>query len=193
VGKKQRRARAEPRRQRTPPKARPSVRAPEPEVERQTPARNEALSPTPSRPVAGGVGNVRLKRIEDEVVAIVNRERFNRGLPRLRIDERLRASARAHSQDMAERGYVAHLSPDGTTPAERMRACGHPQPGAENIAMGQPRPQVVMTAWMGSPGHRANILRPEFQAIGVGIHPTQRGQGPWWTQHFGYGTEPIPS
>jgi uncharacterized protein YkwD len=132
------------------------------------------------------VGNVRLKRIEDEVVAIVNRERFNRGLPRLRIDERLRASARAHSQDMAERGYFAHQSPDGTTPAERMRAWGHPQPGAENIAMGQPRPQVVVTAWMESPGHRANILRPDFQSIGVGIHPTRRGQGPWWTQHFGY-------
>ncbi|MFB7293852.1 CAP domain-containing protein [Actinacidiphila glaucinigra] len=185
VGKNRRHTRAKPRLQQTPPTARPNARLPGIEAEGASPASGPARSQMLSLSAAG-VGDIRLKRIEDEVVAIVNRERFNRGLPRLRIDERLRASARAHSQDMAQRNYFAHRSPDGTTPAERMRAWGHPQPGAENIAMGQPRPQVVMTAWMQSPGHRANILHPQLQSIGVGLYRAKAGQGPWWTQHFGY-------
>lgn len=41
-----------------------------------------------------------------------------------------------------------------------------------------------MTAWMNSPGHRANILNCQFTKLGVGVH-TGSG-GPWWTQDFGF-------
>jgi uncharacterized protein YkwD len=125
-----------------------------------------------------------LRRIEDHVVQLVNAERRRRHLGTLRIDERLRRSARAHSADMAERGFFGHRAPDGRVPADRIRERGHPQPAAENIARGQADPPTVMRAWMNSPQHRANIMHPQVRSIGVGLH---RGSGgPWWTQHFGY-------
>lgn len=125
-----------------------------------------------------------LRRIEDHVVHLVNAERRRRHLEALRIDERLRRSARAHSADMADRGFFGHRAPDGRVPADRIRERGHPQPAAENIARGQADPPAVMRAWMNSPQHRANIMHPQVRSIGVGLH---RGtDGPWWTQHFGY-------
>lgn len=122
--------------------------------------------------------------IEDHVVRLVNVERRKLDLPPLLVDERLRRSARAHSTDMADRGYFSHVAPDGRDPVNRMRDCGHPCPAAENIARGQEDPPAVMRVWMNSPLHRRNILRPQVRSIGVGMH---RGHGgPWWTQHFGY-------
>jgi uncharacterized protein YkwD len=54
---------------------------------------------------------------------------------------------------------------------------------AENIAEGQQTPAAVMTAWMNSAGHRANILDCSLTTLGVGV-ATGSG-GPWWTQDFG--------
>jgi uncharacterized protein YkwD len=121
---------------------------------------------------------------EDAVLWIVNEVRKKAGLSRLVSDERLRAAARSHSRDMARRRFCAHVNPDGVTPEQRMRAAGFPNPGGENVACGQEKPHAVMTAWMASPGHRANILNPEFATIGVGVE-FGRG-GPFWTQNFGY-------
>ncbi|WP_342450770.1 CAP domain-containing protein, partial [Streptomyces violaceorubidus] len=60
-----------------------------------------------------------------------------------------------------------------------MRQHGCTQPGGENVAMGQQQAAAVMAAWMDSPGHRANILCPDFATIGVGVHIGVRGH--WWT------------
>jgi uncharacterized protein YkwD len=125
-----------------------------------------------------------LRVIEDRVVSIVNDERRKRGLRPLRHDDRLRRSARAHSDDMAARGYFAHVAPDGRSPVDLMREHGYPAPAAENIARGQPDPPQVMMTWMNSLGHRANIMQPTVRAIGVGVH--HGPGGPWWTQHFGW-------
>jgi uncharacterized protein YkwD len=125
-----------------------------------------------------------LRVIEDRVVSIVNDERRKRGLEPLRPDDRLRRSARAHSDDMAARGYFAHIGPDGRSPGHWMREFGYPAPAGENIARGQPDPPRVMMTWMNSPPHRANIVDPAVRAIGVGVR--QGPGGPWWTQHFGW-------
>ncbi|WP_327110978.1 CAP domain-containing protein [Streptomyces sp. NBC_01341] len=141
----------------------------------------------PSGPGAASVapGGARLQRnLESSVVALVNQERRRHGLPLLKEDARLRSSARAHSEDMARRGFFAHLSPDGSSPADRMTRHAHPRPGGENIAMGQQQAAAVMVAWMNSPGHRANILHGDFGSIGVGVHIGSPGH--WWTQNFGY-------
>ncbi|WP_394617309.1 CAP domain-containing protein [Lentzea sp. JNUCC 0626] len=124
-------------------------------------------------------------RHEDAVVRLVNEFRVKKNLPRLRVDERLRAAARAHSEDMAHRGFCAHENPDGVTPAARMTAAGHPAPGAENVARGQETPRSVMNAWIASPGHHANLVNPSFTAIGVGVS-FAGARGPCWTQNFGY-------
>ncbi len=125
-----------------------------------------------------------LRVAEDRLVAIVNDERRKRGLEPLRHDDRLRRSARAHSDDMATRGYFSHNSPDGSSPSERIREVGYPAPAGENIAQGQDHTTQAMIAWMNSPPHRANIMHPAVRAIGVGVR--HGPAGPWWTQHFGW-------
>lgn len=132
--------------------------------------------------VVGGGGQ--RARLEDAVATLVNDFRVKAGLRPLAIDDRLRHSARQHSEEMAAQGFFSHQSPDGYTPFDRMLLAGYEFPGAENIAKGQEKPQSVMQGWLNSPGHRANISDGRFRVIGVGVHFA--AGGPWWTQHFGY-------
>lgn len=121
---------------------------------------------------------------ESQVVDLTNAQRAAAGCGALHLDAHIQAAAIAHSVDMRARRYFAHNSPDGETPWQRMADAGYTTPSGENIAMGQATPQDVVTAWMNSPGHRANILNCSSQAVGVGV---QFGPGgPWWTQDFGY-------
>jgi uncharacterized protein YkwD len=118
----------------------------------------------------------------DQVVALVNAARADAGCGALVVDERLALAAQLHSDDMAANDYFSHVSLDGRTFVDRVRAAGYPEPGGENIAQGQRGPAEVHDAWMNSEGHRANILNCSFTAIGVGLHA-----GSWtWTQNFGY-------
>jgi uncharacterized protein YkwD len=104
------------------------------------------------------------------VLVLVNAERAKAGCPALTVNPVLVSVAQAHSQDMAERGYFDHTSPEGMSPFDRMRRAGY-RGGlmGENIAAGQPTSQAVMRAWMNSPGHRANILNCGYTVIGIGV------------------------
>ncbi|MFE5299943.1 CAP domain-containing protein [Streptomyces sp. NPDC056632] len=135
-------------------------------------------------PNGGDREEARRRRMEEDVVVLVNERRRSAGLPPLRVDERLRESSRAHSADMAARGFFSHEAPGGVQPVDRMRRAGYPAPAAENIARGQQTAAGAMRGWMNSPGHRANILREGLATIGVGVH--LGAGGPWWTQNFGY-------
>ncbi|MEV0961528.1 sigma-70 family RNA polymerase sigma factor [Streptomyces sp. NPDC049910] len=120
----------------------------------------------------------------EQVVALVNAERAKAGCGPVRSNGQLETAARRHSEDMAARGYFDHTSPDGTDPGDRITAAGYQwSTYGENIARGQQSPSSVMTSWMNSPGHRANILNCSFKELGVGIHDASGG--PWWTQAFG--------
>ncbi|MEE1940178.1 CAP domain-containing protein [Streptomyces sp. TRM 70361] len=141
-----------------------------------------AAAPDSARPPV----RTRREALEDDVVTLVNQERAERGLVRLRTEERLRLSSRAHSRDMAERAFFDHLTPEGVSPDERMLAAGYPYPAAENIAVLEPNAMAVVVAWMNSPGHRVNILNPLFRAIGVGVFQAPGTPVAWWTQNFGY-------
>ena len=82
---------------------------------------------------------------------------------------------------MHDRGYFDHTSPTYGTPFQMMRAFGLTYRSAgENIAMGYRTPQAVVTGWMNSPGHRANILNSSYKRIGVGYVAS----GNYWTQMF---------
>ena len=85
---------------------------------------------------------------------------------------------------MVKRNYFSHTSPDGTTFVTRAKAAGYTSPIGENIAWGYRTPEAVMTAWMNSPGHRANILNCKAKAVGVGLARKADGT-PYWTQVFG--------
>ena len=107
--------------------------------------------------------------LEAQMLELVNREREAAGLKPLAPDPELTAVARAHSTDMFARGYFAHVSPDGLDPFERMRRAGVTfRTAGENLALA-PTVRVAHTGLMNSPGHRANILRPAFGRLGIGI------------------------
>jgi uncharacterized YkwD family protein len=122
--------------------------------------------------------------LEDQVITLVNKERTNRGLQTLTKNFQLANMARCKSQDMATKNYFSHTSPTYGSPFTMMQNFGlHFTAAGENIAMGQPTPQAVMTAWMNSPGHRANILSPAYNQIGVGFAKSSSGVD-YWTQDF---------
>ncbi|MET9022265.1 CAP domain-containing protein [Actinopolymorpha sp. NPDC004070] len=133
---------------------------------------------------SGSTTTSRESSYEDQVVRLTNEARARAGCAPLRVDDRLRSVAHAHSYDMAARGYFGHDTPDGRTPWDRIRAAGYAYPAAENIARGQQTPHDVTQAWLNSQGHRENMLNCRIKAIGVGVHIGSGG--PWWTQDFGY-------
>ncbi len=107
--------------------------------------------------------------LESQMLELVNQERGKQGLPPLRADPELAAVARAHSRDMLARGYFAHVSPDGKDAFARMRdARATYRTAGENLAHAPTLP-MAHQGLMNSPGHRANILRPAFGRVGIGI------------------------
>ncbi|MFJ9820893.1 CAP domain-containing protein [Streptomyces sp. NPDC101151] len=124
-------------------------------------------------------------RTAAEVVALTNAERARAGLRPLAADPQLTRAAQAHCADMVARDFYAHTSPDGSQPWDRAAAAGSRRRTiGENIACGQRSPAEVVEGWMNSPGHRANILKPDFTHIGVGYAGGGRA-GTYWAQLFG--------
>ncbi|AYJ89865.1 CAP domain-containing protein [Bacillus safensis] len=122
-----------------------------------------------------------LNAFEKEVVELTNKERAKQGLKALSVDSKLSKSARAKSQDMKDKNYFSHTSPTYGSPFDQMKQFGITYKSAgENIAQGQKSPQEVVTAWMNSEGHRANILNKSYTHIGVGYVKS----GNYWTQQF---------
>jgi len=107
--------------------------------------------------------------LEKQMLDLVNRERVAAGLKPLQADPELTEVARQHSADMFARGYFAHDTPEGVSPFDRMRAANiRFITAGENLALAPTIP-VAHTGLMNSPGHRANILRPEFGRVGIGV------------------------
>lgn len=106
---------------------------------------------------------------EEEMLNLINKERTARGLRALEMDENLRKVAEAHSRDMFARGYFAHNTPDGKDPFKRMTEANIKYIVAgENLALA-PDVKTAHDGLMNSPGHRANILAPEFGKVGIGV------------------------
>ncbi|WP_408607180.1 SafA/ExsA family spore coat assembly protein [Lottiidibacillus patelloidae] len=125
-----------------------------------------------------------IKSIESQVIALTNQERAKNGLPALKADWELSRVARYKSVDMRDKRYFSHTSPTYGSPFTMMKNFGITyRTAAENIAQGQTTAQAVVTAWMNSPGHRANILNKSMTHIGVGYAKGGSG-GHYWTQMF---------
>jgi uncharacterized YkwD family protein len=125
-----------------------------------------------------------VSKLESQVVTLVNQQRAKYGLSKLTVNSTLSYTARLKSQDMVKKNYFSHTSPTYGSPFKMMETFGIRFSAAgENIAEGQPSAQAVMTAWMNSPGHRANILSPAYNRIGVGCAKNSRGVL-YWTQQF---------
>jgi uncharacterized protein YkwD len=164
---------------------RPRVATPAPSPVRPTASPAAASTPPPATMAPAVSGRqAQLAQYAAQVLDLTNTERAKAGCGALRSDSRLAAAAQGHSADMAKRNYFSHDTPEGTSPWDRIKAAGYANPGAENIAYGYRTPADVMTGWMNSPGHRANILNCDFTTLGVGVH--YGTGGPWWTEDFGY-------
>ncbi len=145
-----------------------------------------APRPTHAATKPGSPPATPMPALENDVLNLTNQQRTDHGCTALRMDTHLLSAARLHSADMAVNTYFSHTSPDGRDPGARMKAAGYDVRGgwAENIAAGYPTPEAVTAGWMGSDGHRRNILNCGLRAIGIGI---SRGANGWlyWTQDFG--------
>ena len=103
------------------------------------------------------------------------------------FDADLRCAARNHSKDMAERDFFSHENPEGETVYDREIKAGYPAAMAgENIAGGQETPEAVLEAWLGSPGHCANVMSPYFADAAIGYYyaPTSTYRH-YWTFDLG--------
>lgn len=102
------------------------------------------------------------------IVGLTNTERQSAGLPALAWNGSLSSSAAAKGRDMCDKGYWAHTAPDGATGWTFMTAAGYGyRLAGENLAKGFGSDDGVVTGWMASPGHRANILNSEYRDVGV--------------------------
>jgi len=102
------------------------------------------------------------------LVDLTNNDREDLGLPMLAINDRLINAAELKAQDMAEKSYFAHTSPEGVTPWYWIDQAGYSYVYAgENLAVNFYDSVDVQDAWMDSPTHRQNILSPNFNEIGI--------------------------
>ncbi|PKH28126.1 hypothetical protein BI292_10495 [Pseudomonas sp. 43NM1] len=99
----------------------------------------------------------------------------------------LGAAAEAHSRDMANNNYFDHKDRNGGTPGDRAELAGYSyQQIGENIAAGQDTIRKVVDGWIGSPGHCANLMNPQFQELGAAYAVDPKSDsGIYWTAMFG--------
>ncbi|GGH21253.1 CAP domain-containing protein [Paenibacillus segetis] len=114
-----------------------------------------------------------------QVLDLVNDERYKAGLNSLTMDEELSNMAMVKAQDMYNNNYFDHNSPTHGSPFDMMNEFGISYNTAgENIANGQTTPTQVMKDWMNSPGHKANILNSSYTHIGIAFYNNE------WVQEF---------
>ena len=106
----------------------------------------------------------------DAVLQLMNAYRAMHGLDPLTLDPRLTKVADARMEDMEEQGYWDHHAPDGSSPFVLFPRFGYDYRAAgENLAKGFETTEVLVSAWMESPGHRANILGVNYRNVGIAI------------------------
>ena len=127
----------------------------------------------------------------NRVLELTNAQRLQAGLVPLTLNSKLNNSAQAHSEDMALHDFFDHKGSNGSSMSDRALASGYQfYRLGENIAAGYATPEDVVQGWLNSPGHRANILNPNYREIGIGYYYLANDTGNvnqnyYWTQDFG--------
>jgi uncharacterized protein YkwD len=155
-----------------------------------TPCQNTQLIPE--------AGNLALVRAA--VLCLINTERAQNGKDPLSPDPRLEQAAESHGKEMLTVDYFDHVSPSGLTPVQRIRTTGYipnSEDGyviGENLAWGTltlATPQAIVSAWIASPEHLANILEGNYRDTGIDVEPevpqelAEGVAGALYTQEFG--------
>ncbi|MFZ2887301.1 MAG: CAP domain-containing protein [Minisyncoccia bacterium] len=115
--------------------------------------------------------------VESEILRLTNIERAKYDLSQLSSENVLAATAEAHSEDMLDRDFFSHDNPDGCSSSCRATAAGYSwQAIGENIFMlkgwdltAEETAIMIVNGWLGSPGHKENMLKPVYTETGVGV------------------------
>lgn len=114
----------------------------------------------------------------EQMLALINRARVARDLPKLSLSPSLSKKAKRHSAEMAARGSIFHSAD--------LRAVLAPYDwsvGGENVGAGF-SVEGLHDAFMDSPPHRENVLRASFRHVGIGF---VRAKGALWVTLIFYG------
>lgn len=126
-------------------------------------------SPIPTNTVPAVCSPAGSDGFESTLIGLINQERRNRGIAELQAQGQLTTAARLHSADMGCNDFVSHTGSDGSMPWDRAAGQGYIYSAiAENIFAGSSSAQTAFNAWMGSQGHRDNMLNPTYTEIGIG-------------------------
>lgn len=170
----------------------PEVENPDPEtpeVENPDPEVPEIENPDPENPDLGDpdteeIGESNQLTYIQQVVKLVNIERAKYNLSPVTMDENVRKAAQLRAVEIQT--SFSHTRPNGTHFSTALKDTGATyRRTGENIAWGQKSPEEVVTGWMNSEGHRANILNSQFTNIGVGHIQNNNGVH-YWSQLFTY-------
>lgn len=125
-----------------------------------------------------------LSDFEWDVLLRTNRERLAEGLEPLTTTSLLQKACDIRSNEL--RVSFSHTRPDGTPCSSVFQeaGCGSYSTCGENIAAGYPNPAAVVSGWMNSPGHRANILDADFRHMGTGYAEFSDSYRSYWVQLF---------
>jgi uncharacterized protein YkwD len=97
----------------------------------------------------------------------------------------LNEAALEHAREMARNEYFEHTGLDGSVPKERLMRLGYrPRLTGENIAYGPESAEEVVSGWLASPGHCANIMEPRFRDIGIAVVVGRNRNAIYWVQDF---------
>jgi uncharacterized protein YkwD len=141
------------------------------------------------------VSSLPAAQVQQQVLELVNQarargwvcgvERFGPALPVL-VSDKLHRAARGHARDMAKRSFFEHEGSDGSSPKERVQRAGYRlRLTGENIAFGPATAAEVVSGWLGSPGHCANIMNPHFRDMGVAVAQGSKRGHFYWVQELG--------
>lgn len=127
----------------------------------------------------------KIKPMELDLFYLTNKEREKAGIAPLAYDVENGEVARIKSKDLHDNEYFAHESPTLGSPFEMIERFGITYKSAgENLAAGFKKPEETMKGWMDSKGHKENILREEFNRVGIGYYEGNKKYKRYYTQIF---------
>ena len=144
-----------------------------------------AMVASPAQAAPAQTQTAQAQTLQTDIARLTNTQRTARGCAAVAVNAQLTTAAVGHSTWMARTGTFSHTGSAGSTFATRARTAGFTRPAGENIAWGYRSATEVVTAWMKSPGHRANILNCKSRSVGVGVAFNAAGQA-YYTQVFGF-------
>ncbi len=175
----------------------PSAKTTAPAVPASTSATVPTASTTPAVIPALVPASGKLALTVSGIIAETNKQRVAQSESALSESAQLDASAQVKANDIIARQYFEHTAPDGKTVSDLVAAQGYEYIKiGENLALGDFTSDAdVVTAWMNSPGHRANILDTDFKQMGVGVaYGMYQGHMVYVAvQHFGRPLDTCPT